>query len=602
MTKKCDGEPCFNGSARGGRAACSKCHKQFHLKCVNLTGNQYKAVRECPGAFWFCVVCRNGDITSGSRSESYETDNALILQRITSVLKLVGIQIDVSRSICRAISSLYSRPKCCNSATKVVSPARPTQNDSRNFLDELERMQFEFTEVFNSFINNDPPSSTTGGNKRDRTSSSTSSFPRNDKRMRVDVSVGTSDNTDIIVPLLADMDEFSRNNPPDVESTAAVQQLATTQKSNAATTNQAIATTNATSATTTNVASATANATAFTSAITTTTAAVTYPPTINSQVSTITAVNSTASLTTNTNQATSNAPTALPHRDQAASTIYFDRNTAENASSTAPCSTLPQVPLPHRVMFSTSTVSTSTNATSSRIPSGQHAMPTHMATSESDNNQNASLAHYLTIPPQQSNVVFNSSQNTAITGNYRLNTDIMPPPVAALSVAPPSTPLKWYYLTRFQPHETADNIISFIVSKTKCDPTSIICHKLVRDNRNANFPLTFISFKLSVPATIESFVTTPHFWPTGISIKPFFARNTSNEKPFLGTGRQRFLVQNTPSPRYRAALSTRHQQQMSSPLPSPFVNQNSGILPHMSNQQQLIAAQSQLNRITSTMV
>lgn len=41
--------------------------------------------------------------------------------------------------------------------------------------------------------------------------------------MRVDVSVGTSDNTDIIVPLLADMDEFSRNNPPDVESTAAVQ-------------------------------------------------------------------------------------------------------------------------------------------------------------------------------------------------------------------------------------------------------------------------------------------------------------------------------------------------------------------------------------------
>nr|XP_029713644.1 cell wall integrity and stress response component 2-like [Aedes albopictus] len=54
-------------------------------------------------------------------------------------------------------------------------------------------MQFEFTEVFNSFINNDSPPTAAENNKRDRTSSSTSSFPRIDKRMRVDVSVDVDD-------------------------------------------------------------------------------------------------------------------------------------------------------------------------------------------------------------------------------------------------------------------------------------------------------------------------------------------------------------------------------------------------------------------------
>ena len=123
---------------------------------------------------------------------------------------------------------------------------------------------------------------------------------------------------------------------------------------------------------------------------------------------------------------------------------------------------------------------------------------------------------------RQPNVVPNSITSSLNTVSHTVTTHNQPVVLPCLSVAPPSMPLKWFYLTRFQPHETTENIVSFVSSKTKCDPSSINCIKLVRENRNNNIPLTYISFKLSVPSVIEALITSPHFWPAGISINPFF--------------------------------------------------------------------------------
>lgn len=102
----------------------------------------------------------------------------------------------------------------------------------------------------------------------------------------------------------------------------------------------------------------------------------------------------------------------------------------------------------------------------------------------------------------------------------------------------------------------------------------------MRDNRDDNMPLTFISFKISVPVAIEAIVSAPHFWPTGVSIKPFSARVSSNNQNFLLAGRKRRM---TPSPRQRVAIQTNHQQQTISPLVSPLPQLSRIVQPQFNN-------------------
>lgn len=260
----------------------------------------------------------------------------------------------------------------------------------------------------------------------------------------------------------------------------------------------------------------------------------------------------------------------LPHHHTTFSSI--------NTPSTQRASPMPQ----RSASASSTTVSISTNAAPAVISPAQPTMS----------------SHHITAPE------VHGYQNFPITSNVNRQTStvILPPTAPTLSVAPPSTQLKWFYLTRFQPHETADNIVQFIASKIKCDSSCINCYKLVRDSRKENYPLTFVSFKLSVPAAIEATITSPHFWPTGISIKPFFARNMSNNKPFRTTGRLRPIVQNIPSPRYRSALRARQHHQTATPLASPFPTTNTGLLPRTTNQYRSATVAPHVSRITSTMV
>lgn len=75
--------------------------------------------------------------------------------------------------------------------------------------------------------------------------------------------------------------------------------------------------------------------------------------------------------------------------------------------------------------------------------------------------------------------------NMDIANNTR-----MPPPM--LSVAPSAKRTKWFYVTRFLPHETSENMIMYISSKCNCDPSSVKCIKLAGQTREDNRPLSFL--------------------------------------------------------------------------------------------------------------
>lgn len=129
-----------------------------------------------------------------------------------------------------------------------------------------------------------------------------------------------------------------------------------------------------------------------------------------------------------------------------------------------------------------------------------------------------------------------------------------------LSIASQEPGINWFYLSRFNPFETTAKIIQYVACKSKCSQNQIICHKLVSNKRNNNLPLTYISFKLHVPKSVESLVTSHDFWPKGVFITPFSAEkpNRNLNKPNLQFQQQ---IPRTPAFNYPSPLL----QQLHSP-------------------------------------
>uniref|UniRef100_A0A8D8FP97 (northern house mosquito) hypothetical protein n=1 Tax=Culex pipiens TaxID=7175 RepID=A0A8D8FP97_CULPI len=171
----------------------------------------------------------------------------------------------------------------------------------------------------------------------------------------------------------------------------------------------------------------------------------------------------------------------------------------------------------------------------------------------------------------------------------------------SLLVAPPeqstsddSAELKWFYVSRFLPSETCDNLIRYIQNKTNCDSARIICQKLVRRNRNSARPLTFLSFKISVPESIESLIVASDFWPEGVTIKPFLVKRQAAE--LIGPSSHNLPPLNNPvsprssrttTPRRRPAPTMVPNQPQHTArlypynLPLPFYHPNQLAMPHM---------------------
>lgn len=146
QTRKCDATPCFGSSSRSGKISCARCQKAFHLKCAGLTTNQLKFVRDCPGIVWLCLICRNTpDVDQSATSVSF----GLILDRITSVIRLVGHQIEVTKSLCRAFGHESSRPR---DSSVLLNHDNTHTDDGRNFVEELDNLQLDLSNEFNTLV------------------------------------------------------------------------------------------------------------------------------------------------------------------------------------------------------------------------------------------------------------------------------------------------------------------------------------------------------------------------------------------------------------------------------------------------------------------
>ena len=80
---------------------------------------------------------------------------------------------------------------------------------------------------------------------------------------------------------------------------------------------------------------------------------------------------------------------------------------------------------------------------------------------------------------------------------------------------------RYFHLSQFDPSTATENIKSYVVSKLKCDPKLITCHKLVSSKRENRKPLTFVSFKVGTTKKLAKKIINKNIWPQGISIKAF---------------------------------------------------------------------------------
>ncbi|XP_055615436.1 uncharacterized protein LOC129761724 [Toxorhynchites rutilus septentrionalis] len=155
-------------------------------------------IRDCSGAVWLCPSCHNTKDCADQLATAFE----LISERLSSIVRLINAQIDVTRSLCRAYGQNIPRSSCCNHAPRICA-----SNDARTFEEEINDMQLEFSKVFNSFVDDTNNLVQTNNNKkRNRTSSFSSSrvtSGRIEKKTRVDASVDTSDliNLTQLVPI-----------------------------------------------------------------------------------------------------------------------------------------------------------------------------------------------------------------------------------------------------------------------------------------------------------------------------------------------------------------------------------------------------------------
>lgn len=530
MSKKCSASHCITGSSRSSKITCANCRKGFHLKCVGLSSNQFKAIRDFPGAEWFCPACRNSPLDL--QQSSINPVLNLILDRLASVLRLVGVQIDVTRSLCRALSENIRRTSINN---RNSVPAQASQY--RNFEDALNNLQLEFSNVFGSFIDADDNSAA----KRDRTSSLSSSHlvsSNSGKRMRVDVPISTSDIANIIVPSIADATavNIASSSEPVEACSSDINCITSTENASAAT-----VTSITTSATPT--ASTTASTTPFTRLA---------PPPANSShyaTSTVAALRP-ATACSATLAATQAVFTTATQTSPSSATAYKTSVTTEQSTQTN-FSALPKPPRTTQLILqspmisapaSSATCNTTNTVCKNVLPPEDRHLPQSRPSESVDLTVPPTMVSSSgpTIPCYQSSCSLASIQTKNNCNSYTRPSLAIAQSAPIISV---NSNDNWYYLTKFLPHETESNIINYIAHHTNCNPSHIVCQKLVRANSDTR-PLSFLSFKIKFPVGIENVVLANGFWPQGVTITPFLDRRSNSRKPVGSQTQLRSILRN----------------------------------------------------------
>lgn len=156
MTKKCDSVSCLGGSTtRSQEIECRGCRKKFHIKCVNLNGSQWRAVRDLPGVFWLCCKCRSSQNPLGQTIPAYTID--LVLHLLISLSCLISTQIDITRSLCRLLSIV--------SKTSLLDKS-PALGAANNYFDDalMDRKQFDFSKDYGDLVARNPHAKITEDN------------------------------------------------------------------------------------------------------------------------------------------------------------------------------------------------------------------------------------------------------------------------------------------------------------------------------------------------------------------------------------------------------------------------------------------------------
>ncbi|EAT43770.1 AAEL004807-PA [Aedes aegypti] len=185
---------------------CVRCQKSFHLKCAGLTSNQLKSVRDCPGAVWLCLICRNTpDLDQAAANFSY----SLILERLASVMRLVSAQIDATRSLCRAFGQNTLHPSTCPAPLH----SRPDiDRHNRSFEEAINILNFDLTDELSNAV--DIPTESPESNLRNHSSSTfirTSARQKQTKEVGVPSCIPVSTNT--TVPSFVDTRSSSVTSP-----------------------------------------------------------------------------------------------------------------------------------------------------------------------------------------------------------------------------------------------------------------------------------------------------------------------------------------------------------------------------------------------------
>lgn len=502
--KRCDASACSSASNRSSKITCWKCDKNYHLKCVGVSGNQQKVIRDCAGATWLCVQCRDLPLANDKQHPML----SLIFDRLSSIVKLIGAQIDVTRSLSRAYGQFIPRPSCCNQI-----PRPEAKTGIHTFEDEIDNLQFEFSSVFNSFVENSAPAPK---NKRNRTSSGSSppAVSHSEKRVRIDASVDTSDLYNVPEEIQQNINTAwarnsarNRGSVPDSYIVAESHSSRLLESSNSNLTSTNITVCGQTD---------------------------TMPPTVNNVTDlpppTVGIVPSIPSVVSG--KATSIC-LAEARRDPTPLISGYRTQTYASITSSSPT---------QRITTSTNVnyngLGRSSNQQSATI-NGHRS--TAMATTTpsglriNDTGLQSTTAAEFACPPTQScdrpavpepTISSGSVVSSIILPNSNTNyVNDTHTPTPTLSIAPSAKPVNWFYITRFMPNETCENIIMFISKKCNCNQSLIRCHKLLRQDRDDTRPLSFLSFKLNVPESLESVITSKHFWPNGVSISPFLKRS-----------------------------------------------------------------------------
>ncbi|EAT44202.1 AAEL004403-PA [Aedes aegypti] len=394
----------------------------------------------------------------------------MILDRLNSVYRLVNSQIDVTRWLC---STFGHNPPHQKNSTPPPDSHVHNETSNHNFMDQIENLQFNFTREFNDF--GDASINNTGNNR----SSSPPSILTSSK---------SGHSTEVVVPSSIPISAITTVQSF-VENSRALTNVANTDVTTQATTSATMP------ATATESTAAYPTSTVIIDSAATVQATVTKPTTATApNVTTSTTMptatialtlpkTATATVTTSTTATAMHATTSKTNAPPAASVT---RSSGKNACT----QTIP---------YPTTHIAPPVSARANTLPSHQPARPT-------------------------------SSTTPSVSTNY-------PTSVPVLAIAPPSSNSSandtWYYVTRFQPNETVQNIVAYISHKANCKPEHIRCLKLTRQINSES--LTFVSFKVSVPKSIEELISATEFWPIGITVSPFLERRSNiyrRKKPF----------------------------------------------------------------------